>query len=67
MWVDIVVGLWLDNDMNAAEITSKISEARNAFETATTKKARNEAAEELEFWTNKNAALHIATTNGWAF
>ncbi len=57
--------MWLDNDMNAAEITTNIATARKAFETATSRKARNEAAEELEFWTNKNAALHIATTNGW--
>jgi len=58
--------LWLDIYMHSDEVTNEINEARRRFESAKTAKARNEAAEDLEFWTNKNAALHIASQNGWA-
>lgn len=39
--------------------------AKATYEAATTRKARNEAAEDIEFWGNKMAAEHINHTNGW--
>lgn len=37
--------------------TKEADAARFAYETARTKKAKREAAEDLEFWTNKTAFL----------
>lgn len=36
---------------------NEVTNARSAYETAKTKKARRDAAEALEFWTNKTAFL----------
>lgn len=44
----------------AAEAITARDIARIAFQTATTKKASNEAAEELEFWVGKVAFLTAA-------
>ena len=52
--------------MQSDEVTNEINEARRRFESAKTASARRDAAEDLEFWTNKNAALHAAAQNGWA-
>lgn len=46
------------------EARSNQTAARLAFETAATKTARRNAAEQLEFWGNKVAFL--ANTKGWA-
>ena len=40
-----------------AEATAAVDAARQAFETASTQKARRDAAEDLEFWTSKRAFL----------
>lgn len=42
------------------EAIEKANEARAAIHNAKTKKAKREAHEELEFWTNKKANLHAA-------
>lgn len=40
--------------------TQKANEARAAIANATTKKAKHAAYDDLEFWTNKKAFLHVA-------
>ena len=40
-----------------AEASAAVDAARHAYETARTQKARRDAAEDLEFWTNKRAFL----------
>jgi hypothetical protein len=42
------------------EATAKVAEARHAYEIARTAKARREAAEDLEFWSNRTAFLSHA-------
>ena len=46
------------------EARNNVATYRNLWETATTKKARNEAADELEFWVSK--ASFLANEKGWA-
>ena len=40
-----------------AEASAAVDAARLAYETARTQKAHRDAAEDLEFWTNKRAFL----------
>lgn len=55
--------MWLDNDMSTTqqltEATAHRDAARIAFQTATTKKASRDAAEDLEFWVGKVAMLSV--------
>jgi hypothetical protein len=60
--LDVLPGLWLHNDMTAAEI--KWNEAKARYEAAKTNKARREAAEDIEFWGNKMAAEYITSRQG---
>lgn len=48
-----------------SEAHTNWTNAKAAFEAAKTSKARRDAAEDIEFWSNKMAAEHIAETNGW--
>jgi hypothetical protein len=60
--------MWLNKHMsNAAALTeakTNAATAKSAWENAKSAKARRNAAEELEFWTNKVAMLNV--TKGWA-
>jgi hypothetical protein len=39
--------------------------ARSAYAAAKTDKARHEADMDIEFWSNKMAAVRVAERNGW--
>jgi hypothetical protein len=51
----------------AAQAKANWIAARNAYAAAKTTKARNEADADIEFWSNKMAAVAIAERNGWAY
>jgi hypothetical protein len=56
------------NYTTAAEnIKANWTAARNAYAAAKTNKARHEADMDIEFWSNKMAAVKIAERNGWPF
>jgi hypothetical protein len=46
------------------EARNNVATFRNIWETATTKKARNEAADDLEFWVSR--ATMLSNEKGWA-
>ena len=51
----------------AATFRANWEAARNAYAVAKTDKARNEADQDIQFWSNKMAAVKIAERNGWPF
>jgi hypothetical protein len=51
----------------AENIKANWTAARNSYAAAKTNKARHEADMDIEFWSNKMAAVKIAERNGWPF
>lgn len=61
MIVDYYLVMTSTQQAQLTEATTETRNARHAYETATTLKARRAAAEDIEFWSNKSAFLGSVT------